>query len=274
MIEMSEIRELLETALDGEPAPSLTGRGITARAHRGAIRRRVATVAVGTVAVAGAAGGIFVATAGGTNGATRPDLAGSAMTLSQARAYAQLHAAPASAPSAGDVISPSTLPGLVQAQAQITLSQVDSADLPGSATINMSAAITAVGGAKARGQYLSLMVASDKMLATERPDCRSVSAEDRYFGPCRVTSLPGGGYLVQRSGHTKRGGYAITEADLLRPDGTGVLAQASNQSAPPPRKVVRLGHEVEPVVSPEPPLSSDRLVELVRTLAALKVAHS
>ena len=81
-------------------------------------------------------------------------------------------------------------------------------------------------------------------MITAMPSCAELSDlasgnGDGYYGPCTIQRLPGGSILIVRSGETKQGHFTMAQATLIRPDGSGVFAEDTNQALVGTRDVVK-----------------------------------
>ena len=77
-----------------------------------------------------------------------------------------------------------------------------------------------------------------------------------------------------RSGETKQGHFTIAQATLIKPDGSGVFAEDTNQALATVSDRVRDKREpgakqaVPPIVSVNPPVNASTLAVFVRDVAA------
>jgi hypothetical protein len=98
---------------------------------------------------------------------------------------------------------------------------------------------------------------------------------DGYYGPCAIRRLTDGSILIERSGRTASGGFTKAQAVLIRPDGSGVFAEDTNQAMITVRTLPthQGGHLAKPALPPgvrvEPAVGAGPLASLVRGLAAL-----
>ena len=132
-------------------------------------------------------------------------------------------------------ISTSNLAALVEKDTGAKLTNVNVAGLPPFQVINLSAGIDVAGD-----PYLNVQVAPEHTMTTAVPTCAQMSDlssgdGDGYYGPCSITKLPDGSTLVVRSGKTATGGFTMTQALLVNPDGSGIFAENTNQTAATPR---------------------------------------
>ena len=65
----------------------------------------------------------------------------------------------------------------------------------------------------------------------------------------------------------------MAQATLIRPDGSGIFAENTNQAWTAPARIAKRGHgsgkKLPPVVRAQPPVGAGVLAQLVRSLAAL-----
>jgi len=80
---------------------------------------------------------------------------------------------------------------------------------------------------------------------------------------------------VVRGGETKQGHFTMAQATLIRPDGSGVFAEDTNQAMASVRDVVKEKEQAKsgkpalpPVVSARPPVNASTLAAFVRDVAA------
>ena len=83
--------------------------------------------------------------------------------------------------------------------------------------------------------YFNLQVTPADMLITKMPTCAELSDlssgnGDGYYGPCHIRRLADGSILIVRSGRTTSGGFTMAQATLIRPDGSGIFAENTNQA--------------------------------------------
>jgi hypothetical protein len=129
--------------------------------------------------------------------------------------------------------------------------------------------------------YLNIQVMSKDTMITAMPTCTELSdlasgSGDGFYGPCSIKRLPDGSILIVRSGETRQGHFTMAQATLIRPDGSGVFAEDTNQAMVSTRDVVkekteqaRSGKPVgPPVVSVNPPVDAGTLAAFVRDVAA------
>jgi hypothetical protein len=292
---MTDIKTVLEEAVSQEPPIGFGPADVLERGRRARRRRRgtaLAALVTGagvTAAVAGltsVSGGTAPGLAGGRAGHQRLSLA--ALETAAARASgrsAVTGLTPQSAHIKVDGIAAGRLAGLVQRETGVRLSQANVSVLtsagPGGAKhffIDLGAGIAVKGH-----PYLNVQVTPAGSLITKTPTCAELSdaasgTGDGYYGPCHIRRLADGAILIVRSGATKSGGFTMAQATLIRPDGSGIFAEDTNQPWVPPGKMTTLRHKLAkegaktwrlPAVSAQPPVGSATLTGLVRELAAL-----
>jgi hypothetical protein len=113
--------------------------------------------------------------------------------------------------------------------------------------------------------YLNIQVIPPKTLNTSIPTCAELSdpaSGDGYYGPCTIQRLADGSILVVRSGETRQNHFTMAQATFIRPDGSGVLAEDTNQARNAGRSAL------PPVVSANPPVGASTLAGFVRDAAA------
>jgi hypothetical protein len=188
----------------------------------------------------------------------------------------------------------------VEKSTGVKLTNVIVAVLPPFQVINLSAGIDVAGD-----PYLNVQVAPEHTMATAVATCAQMSDlssgdGDGYYGPCSITKLPDGSTLVVRSGKTATGGFTMAQALLVDPDGSGIFAENTNQTATTPRlassksgalslrrnatvhrvvrsksdassqlrnEAVRLGSQIPPVVRSQPVLDAKAMARLVLDLS-------
>ena len=128
--------------------------------------------------------------------------------------------------------------------------------------------------------YLNIQVTPQMTMSTATPTGAELSdlasgSGDGYYGPCSVQRLSDGSILVVRSGETKQGHFTMAQATLIRPDGSGVFAEDTNQAMASVRDVVKEKEQAKsgkpalpPVVSARPPVNASTLAAFVRDVAA------
>jgi hypothetical protein len=295
---MTDIKTVLEEAVSQEPPISFGPADVLERGRR-ARRRRRGTALAALVTGAGVTAAVVGLT--GVSGGTAPGRAGhprlslaALETAAAARASARSAVTGLTARTARikvDGIAAGRLAGLVQRDAGVGLSQTNVSVLAsGGAGGARHPFIDLGAGLAVKGHpYVNVQVTPAGSLITKTPTCAELSDlssgdGDGYYGPCHISRLASGSILIVRSGVTKSGGFTMAQATLIRPDGSGIFAEDTNQAWMSPGKTTTLRHKLAkagakegkpslpPVVSAQPPVGSGVLSQLVRELAAL--AHS
>jgi hypothetical protein len=94
------------------------------------------------------------------------------------------------------------------------------------------------------------------------------------YGPCTIQRLADGSILIVRSGETRQGHFTMAQATLIKPDGSGVFAEDTNQALATVSDQVKDKGEpgakpaLPPVVSVNPPVSANTLAVFARDVAA------
>lgn len=289
---MTDIKTVLEDAVSGEPPIGLDPAGVLEQGRRARRRRRGAALAamVTGAGVTAAAVGLTVGGAGTAGHA--PGLAGgraghqklslAALETAASRRSTQSAVSgltPRTARIVVDGIAAGQLAGLVQRDAGIRLTRTNVSVIgTGGPGGNQDPFIDLAAGIAVPGHpYLNVQVTPADTLITKTPTCADLSdlasgSGDGYYGPCHISRLAGGSILIVRSGRTKTGGYTMAQATVIRPDGSGVFVEDTNQAwTPLVRQVVKdkREHKSPPVVSHEPPVGAAVLAQLVRSLAVL-----
>ena len=290
---MTDIRTVLEKAVSEEPPIGFRPADVLERGRRTRRRRRGAALAAMATG-AGVTAAVLALTLGGASPAGRaPGLAGgrtghpklSLAALETAAAKASTRPAvsgltPRTARITVDGIAAGRLAGLVQRDAGVRLAQAQVSVLASGAPggqkhpfIDLGAGVAVAGH-----PYFNLQVTPANMLITKMPTCAELSDlssgnGDGYYGPCHIRRLADGSILIVRSGRTTSGGFTMAQATLIRPDGSGIFAENTNQAWTAPARVAKRGHgsgkQVPPVVRAQPPVGAGVLAQLVRSLAAL-----
>jgi hypothetical protein len=289
---MTDIRTVLEEAVSEEPPIGFRPADVLERGRRTRRRRRGAALAA-LVTGAGVAAAVVGLTGGGVGSAARsPALAGgradhpklslAALETAAARASARPAVSgltPRTARVTVDGIAAGRLAGLVQRDAHVRLAQVQVSVLasggPGGQKhpfIDLGAGVAVTGH-----PYVNVQVTPAGMLITKMPTCAELSDlssgnGDGYYGPCHIRRLADGSILIARSGGTASGGFTMAQATLIRPDGSGIFAEDTNQAWTVPARIAKrgpAGKKLPPVVRAQPPVGAGVLDQLVRSLAAL-----
>ncbi len=289
---MTDIRNVLEEAVSEEPPIGFRPADVLERGRRTRRRRRgaVVTALVTGAGVTAAVVGLTVGGAGSTGrspalagGRTgHPKLSLAALETAAARASARPAVSgltPRTARVTVDGIAAGRLAGLVQRDAHVRLAQVQVSVLasggPGGQKhpfIDLGAGVAVTGH-----PYVNVQVTPAGMLITKMPTCAELSDlssgnGDGYYGPCHIRRLADGSILIVRSGGTTSGGFTMAQATLIRPDGSGIFAENTNQAWTTPARIAKRGpsgKKLPPVVRAQPPVGAGVLAQLVRSLAAL-----
>jgi hypothetical protein len=241
---MSDITTVLQAAVGEEPPLGLDPAGVLHRAEaaRRARRRRRGVAASGLVAGAAAAAVVAVGLATGPAGNNGHAARTGHLSLAALETRAASPAQPVTGLATSqlrarvDAIAAGHLAGLVQRDLGVTLAGTNVSVLPLGGMpghfLDLAAGLPAAGH-----PYLNVEVDPADTMATSLPSCAQMSSlasgsGDGYYGPCRVEHLAGGSILVVRSGRTRQGGYTMAQALLVRPDGSSIFAENTNQAWP------------------------------------------
>jgi hypothetical protein len=270
---MPDITTQLKAAINDEPPLGFAAADVIARARR--VRRRRAGYAAATAgaAAAVAAGTVLALPGGGASGAAASRTA----HLSLASLSRIAGQRPAAVPGAG---STARVDGVTAAEVfalfeqdtgtRVASEQVSLLRPPGELDL-------AAGLAVSGHPYLNIQVAPAMTMITATPTCAELSdlasgSGDGYYGPCTIRRLADGSFLIVRSGETKQGHFTMAQATLIRPDGSGVFAEDTNQSLETPSEIVKDkeagGKSALPPVSVNPPVSANALAVFVRDVVA------
>lgn len=278
---MPDITTQLKTAIGDEPPFGFGPGDVIAAAHR-VRRRRRAGLAAGAAGVAAVTAGVVLALPGGPAGPPAESTGAGHTTEMSLTSLSRIAARqPASTPhglpaarvegvTAAEVFAlftKDTGAGVTGAQASL-LRPADDLDL-------------AAGVAVPGSPYLNIQVMSKNSLITAMPSCAELSDlasgnGDGFYGPCSVKRLPGGSIFIVRSGETRQGHFTMAQATLIRPDGSGVFAEDTNQAMQSPRDTVKEKEQQvksgkpagPPVVSVNPPVNAETLGTFVRDIAS------
>ena len=269
---MAEIKvHLHHLASSDEPALGFSATDVITAAHRARGRRRAgAAVAVGAVGAVAAVTALTLP----VGPAARPadtsagPLSLTALAKTAASRPANAHPVPGSA--RVDGLSAAQVIAATEKTVGAQLASVEIGTLPPSGELDLGAAV-----GRAGGPYVNVQVSPADTLITTTPTCAELSdlasgSGDGFYGPCSIRRLPDGTLLIARSGHTASGQDAMAEAELIRPDGSGIFAQDTNTAFVTAQEEATLKAERK---SPNldlkaPPADSAALVALVNTLAS------
>ena len=278
---MTDVNTLLRSALDDEPPLGFAPADVLAKA-RSARRIRRGVALVGTTGAAAAVVALALIFTGTPQArSTRSPALSLAVLEHTAAARPTPHPALVGPALSVDGISTSDLAALVEHDTGVMLANVNVAVLPPAQSIDLSAGIDVSGE-----PYMNVQVAPAHTMSTAIPSCAELSDlnsgdGDGYYGPCSVTKLQDGSTLVVRSGKTATGDFTMAQALLVHPDGSGVFAEDTNQTAATPRlawtktsapslsrsATGRPGFEAPPVVRSRPVLDSKTMAALVLDLS-------
>ncbi len=278
---MKEVTTLWQSALDDEPPLGFAPADVLDRA-RAARRRRRGFALAGTSCMAA----VFVALAlvlSGSPSVHSPRVTPS-LSLVALEHTAATHTAGKPRRAGPTVrvegISSGDLAALVEQDTGVDLDNVNIGVLPPDQVINLSAAIDVTGQ-----PYLNVQVAPAHSMDTATPTCSELSdlnsgSGDGFYGPCSITTLADGATFVVRSGKTSTGGFTMAQALLVNPDGSGIFAENTNQTATNPRlawyptasspsrsATARQVSQIPAVVRPLPVLDSGAMATLVLDLS-------
>jgi hypothetical protein len=284
---MPDITTQIKTAISEEP-PLGFGPGDVIATARGVRRRRRGAYAAVTAGVAAAVtagtvlalpgGGVGGGAGGGTPGGGTADGHAAEMSLTSLSRIAGKQ--PAAAPS---TLPTTQVDGVTAAQVFALFEKDTSMKVTGAqATLGRPPAAEldlAAGLAVTGHPYLNIQVTPADTMITTMPSCAELSdlasgSGDGYYGPCSVQRLPDGSILIVRSGETTQGHFTMAQATLIRPDGSGVFAEDTNQANQSVSDVVKEKEAkaagkpgLPPVVSAQPPVGANALAAFVRDLA-------
>jgi hypothetical protein len=271
---MAEIKvHLHDLASSDEPPLGFSATDVITAAHRARRRRRAgAAVAVGAAgAVAAVAALALPAGPAGPAGpaSTRAEaLSLTALAKTAASRPANAHTVPGSA--RVDGLSAAQVIAATEKTVGAQLASVQVGTLPPSGELDLGAAVGTAGG-----PYVNVQVSPAHTLITATPTCAELSdlasgSGDGFYGPCSIRRLPDGTLLIARSGHLVSGQDAMAEAELIRPDGSGIFAQDTNTAFVTAQEQAKLKAEGKTAILDvqAPPADSAALVALVNTLAS------
>jgi hypothetical protein len=293
---MSDVSAALHEAVTEEPPLGFGAAEVVARARRTRRKRRALSLGGTAVVAAAAVTGVMLA---GTSPAQAPSAGGAAasgasasgthavkLTLTALGQIARRHPKQSLSPdeklartAVVEGIKGPELAGLIEQETGVQLTGVSVSAL-GRPSARQSGELDLAAGLAVPGHpYLNVQVAPAHNLITTKPTCAELSdlasgSGDGYYGPCQISTLPDGSLLIVRSGTTTSHGYTMAQAVLIRPDGSGVFAENTNQSwinpATEKQKMVAIkkGAAPAPNVRRLPVLSAAAMQKLVESLAA------
>jgi hypothetical protein len=271
---MPDITTQIKTAIGAEPPLGFEPADVIASARRVRRRRRggyaAATAGVAAAAVAGTVLALPGAAPGGASGGHNTGLSLTALTRIAGKQ-------PPSAIKLSTVILNTTRVDGVTAPEVLSLFTKDTGAGLASAQASLlgkPAELDVTAGLATAGHpYLNIQVTPAKTLSTSMPTCAALSdlssgSGDGYYGPCTIRRLADGSILVVRSGETRTGHFTMAQASLIRPDGSGVFAEDTNQSLPAADKGASKLY-LPQVVRVDPPVDANTLARFVRDVAAM-----
>jgi hypothetical protein len=275
---MTDIITQLKATIDDEPPLGFGPADVITAARRVRRRRRGRYTAVTAAATAAVVtGGLVLALPGGPRAGNTP--AGHAAELSLTSLSRIAGKEPAAVPGGS---SGARVDGVTAAEAfalfeqdtgaQVTGAQVSLLRPPGD--LDLAAGLAVPGR-----PYLNIQVTPRGTMITAMPTCTELSdlasgSGDGFYGPCAIQRLADGSILIVRSGETKQGHFTMAQATLIKPDGSGVFAEDTNQALATVSAQVRDKRgpggkpALPPVVSVNPPVNANTLAVFVRDVAA------
>jgi hypothetical protein len=269
---MAEIKvHLHDLASSDEPPLGFSATDVITAAHRARRRRRAgAAVAVGAVGAVAAVAALTlpVGPAASPARTSAGALSLTALAKTAASRPANAHTVPGSARIDG--LSAAQVIAATENAVGARLASVQVSTLPPSGELDLGAAVGTAGG-----PYVNVQVSPAHTLITARPTCAELSdlasgSGDGYYGPCSIRRLTDGTLLIARSGHMASRQDAMAEAELIRPDGSGIFAQDTNTALVTPQEQAKLKAEGQTAILDvkAPPADSAALAALVNTLAS------
>jgi hypothetical protein len=276
---MPDITTQIKMAISDEPPLGFGPGDVIAAAHRARRRRRgMYAAATAGVAAAVAAGTVLALPGGGGGTPARGTLNGHATEMSLTSlsriAGKQQAAASRALPTARiDGVTAAETYALFEKDTGIKVTAAQASLMRGDLDLAAGLAVTG-------HPYLNIQVMSRKSMITTKPTCAELSdlasgSGDGYYGPCSVQDLADGSFLIVRSGETSQGHFTMAQATLIRPDGSGVFAEDTNQATQTVGDVVKEKEAkaagkpgLPPVVSALPPVGADALAAFVQDVAA------
>lgn len=266
---MPDITTQIKMAISNEPPLGFEPADVITAARR--VRRRRGMYA----ATAGVAAAVAIGTVLALPGGTASTPAGSGGSAGKLSLTALSRIAGQQSASVPSVQSTAPVDGVTAAEAfalfekdtsmNVTAAQASVLRPPGE--LDLTAGLAVPGH-----PYLNIQVAPKKTMSTAMPTCAELSglasgSGDGYYGPCTINRLPDGSILVVRSGTTRQGHFTMAQATLIRPDGSSVFAEDTNQAW---HKTGAKGKPsaLPPVVTVNPPVSANTLATFIRDVAA------
>jgi hypothetical protein len=274
---MTDIITQLKATIDDEPPLGFGTADVITAARRARRRRRGRYTAVTAGAAAVVTAGLVLALPGGPQAGDAPVRHAAELSLTSLSRIAGKQPAAVPGGSSGarvDGVTAAQVFALFEQDtgAQVTGTQVSLLRPPGELDL-------AAGVAVAGHPYLNIQVTPRGTMITARPTCAELSdlasgSGDGYYGPCTIQRLADGSILIVRSGETKQGHFTMAQATLIKPDGSGVFAEDTNQAVETVSDQVRDKRgpkgkpALPPIVSVNPPVNASTLAVFVRDVAA------
>jgi hypothetical protein len=272
---MPDITAQIKTAIGEEPPLGFEPADVIAAARRVRRRRRGVYAAAGAGVAAAVAAGTVLALPGAGTG-TGGTVAGRATELSLTSLS---HIASKRPSTVSGVSSGARVDGVTAGDVFTLFSKDTGAGVTAAkgSLLRPPGELDLAAGLAVDGHpYLNIQVAPRGTLSTAMPTCSGLSDlasgdGDGYYGPCTIRRLADGSILVVRSGETKQGHFAMAQATLIRPDGSGVFAEDTNQAMVSTKVAEKSGSRGKPapppVVTGKPPVSAGALAAFVRDVA-------
>lgn len=276
---MPDISTQIKMAIGDEPPLGFEPGDVIAAARR-VRRRRRGTYAAATAGVAAAvtAGAVLALPGSGGGTPTPGPLPGHATEMSLTSLSRIASKQPAAVPGG---LPAARLEGVTAAEAYALFEKDTGMKVTAAQATLLRGDLDLAAGLAVTGHpYLNIQVTVPGSMITTKPTCAELSdlasgSGDGYYGPCSIKDLAGGSFLIVRSGQTSQGHFTMAQATLIRPDGSGVFAEDTNQAAQTAGDVVKekqakaAGNPgLPPVVSAQPPVGADALATFVQDVAA------
>jgi hypothetical protein len=272
---MPDITAELQSAIDDEPPLSLRPADVIVAARRVKRRRRACLAGGVAGGVAAVAAGAVAMLPGAAPASHAGPLSLAALTRTAASSSHLKAVATSSGHASADGITAGQVIALFQPRTGTSLASAQASVLAPSGDLDLSAALALPGQPS-----LNIQVTPAGTLETSMPTCAELSdlssgSGDGYFGPCSINRLSDGSLLIERSGRTTTGGFTMAQATLIRPDGSGVFAEDTNQAALSVKQEVSIKESertgkpaLPPVVRTDPAVGTRALTNLVLAIAA------
>jgi hypothetical protein len=276
---MPDITTQIKMAISNEPSLGFEPADVITAARRVRRRRRgmyaAATAGVATAVAAGTVlalpGGVASTPAG--SGGSAKELSLTALSRIAGQQPASVPGVPSTA--RVDGVTAANVFALFEKDTGMKMTAAQASVLRPPGELDLAAGLAVPGH-----PYLNIQVTPKMTMSTAMPTCAELSdlasgSGDGYYGPCTIKRLPDGSILVVRSGETRQGHFTMAQATLIRPDGSGVFAEDTNQAMATVRDRVvkeKTGAKgklaLPPVVTVNPPVSANTLATFVRDVAA------